>query len=130
MGLFTEFVKSKLEEQNAKKVSSNLLKNIIDVLKEYVLTEFDLSDDEKMQIINNLQIGVEEHNEGVLKNGPRFIATSNYDESEGEKVTVEIKIDIVTEKIEKKSEMNEPDESSDEIPDEAPVEEPEDGGEE
>ena len=93
-----------------------------------------MSDDEKMQIINNLQIGVEEHNEGALKNGPRFIATSNYDESEGEKIAVEIKIDIVTEKIGKKSEMNEPDESSEEIPDEAPdevpVEEPENGEEE
>ena len=55
MGQFTEFVKQKLEEDtSAKQVSSNLLKNIIDVIKEYVVTEFDLSEDEKMQIINNM----------------------------------------------------------------------------
>ena len=112
MGLFTEFVKKKLEE-DVKKVSSNLLKNIIDVIKEYVVTEFDLSEDEKMQIINNMEIGVEEHGQGVLKNSPKFVASSKYNESEGESVPVEISIAIVTEKLGGSSEV-EPAEEPDE----------------
>ena len=123
MGLFTEFVKSKLEE-NVKKVSSNFLKNIIDVIKEYVITEFDLSEDEKMQIINNMEIGVEEHNSGVLKNGPRFVASSKYNESEGEALPVEIVVEIVTEKIGGTSKMDSADEPMDDVDtDEAPAEE-------
>jgi len=99
MGAFTDFVRNKLEENESKKVSSNLLKNIIDVIKEYIVTEFDLSEDEKMQVINNMEIGVETHEKGVLKNSPRFVATSKYDESEGDAVPVEIMVEISTEKI-------------------------------
>jgi len=120
MGAFTDFVKQKLNE-DVKKVSSNLLKNIIDVIKEYVVTEYDLSDDEKMQIINNMEIGIEEHDKGVVGKGPRFIATSNYNESEGESTPVEIVIEIVTEKIGQKDSV-EPAEEPD-IPDEE-MEEP------
>jgi len=127
MGLFTEFVKKKLEE-DVKKVSSNLLKNIIDVIKEYVVTEFDLSEDEKMQIINNMEIGVEKHDKGILKNSPRFLATSKYNESEGEATAVEIVIEIVTEKVGNQSDMEPSDEPIDDIDtDEAPDET---GGEE
>jgi hypothetical protein len=123
MGQFTEFVKRKLEE-DTKKVSSNLLKNIIDVIKEYVITEYDLSEDEKMQIINNMEIGVETHDRGVLKNGPRFIATSKYNESEGKSTPVEINIEIVTEKI-GDGNMESPDEPAEDISDESPTEETE-----
>jgi len=124
MGLFTEFVKQKLEE-DVKKVSSNLLKNIIDVIKEYVVTEFDLSEDEKMQIINNMEIGVERHDKGILKNSPRFLATSEYNESEGESTKVEIVIEIVTEKIGQSTDMDSSDET--ETDEEVPVD---NGGEE
>lgn len=112
MGAFTDFVRSKLEENESKKVSSNLLKNIIDVIKEYIVTEFDLSEDEKMQVINNMEIGVETHERGVLKNSPKFVANSNYNESEGESVPVEIMVEISTEKIGGKSEV-EPAEDTD-----------------
>ncbi|MFW6174079.1 MAG: hypothetical protein ACOC5T_10070 [Elusimicrobiota bacterium] len=128
MGKFTQFVKQKLEESESKKVSSNLLKNIIDVIKEYIVTEFDLSEDEKMQIINNMEIGVETHEQGFLKNSPKFVAISKYNESEGESVPVEIVIDIVTEKLGGSSEV-EPVEEPD-IPDEEIEEPTEEGGEE
>lgn len=127
MGAFTEFVKQKLDEE-AKKVSSVLLKNIIDVIKEYIMTEYDLTEDEKMDIINNMEIGVEEHDRGILKKGPRFIATSNYDEGEGKKVPVEITVEIVTEKIGQKQEVEPADDVS--IPDEESEEIPEDNPEE
>ena len=130
MGRFTDFVKQKLEEDDSgvKKVSSNLLKNIIDVLKEYVVTEYDLSEDEKMQIINNMEIGVVEHGEGVLKNSPKFIASSKYNETEGNAVPVEITVSLVTEKIGEKEEM-EPAEPSEEENDEE-IEDIDKGGEE
>lgn len=115
MGAFTDFVRNKLEENESKKVSSNLLKNIIDVIKEYIVTEFDLSEDEKMQVINNMEIGVETHDKGVLKNSPKFVATSNYNESEGESVPVEIMVNISTEKIGGKAEVEPAEETS--IPD-------------
>ncbi|MFW6272625.1 MAG: hypothetical protein ACOC2U_02455 [bacterium] len=111
-GEFINFVRTKLEE-DTKQVSSNLLKNIIDVIKEYVATEYDLSEDEKMQIINNMEVGIEEHDSGVLKNGPRFIATSIYSESEGESVPVEIKVEITTEKLGGQSEVKSAEEPSD-----------------
>ena len=120
MGAFKDFVKQKLDEQEAKKVSSNLLKNIIDVIKEYVVTEYDLTEDEKMQIINNMQIGVEEHDKGILKKGPRFIASSNYDEGEGKSVPVEIVIEIITDKIGQKQEVEPAEEPA--VPDEATAE--------
>jgi hypothetical protein len=120
MGAFKDFVNNKLNEE-ARKVSSNLLKNIIDVLKEYIATEFDLTEDEKMQIINNMEIGVEDHDKGILNKGPRFIASSNYDQGEGKQVPVEIVIEIVTEKIGQKQEV-EPAESPD-VPDEVADEE-------
>lgn len=112
MGAFTDFVRNKLEENESKKVSSNLLKNIIDVIKEYIVTEFDLSEDEKMQVINNMEIGVETHEKGVLKNSPRFVATSKYDESEGDAVPVEIMVEISTEKIGGKAEVEPAEEPS------------------
>jgi len=120
MGQFTEFVNKKLLKEEAKKVSTNLLKNIIDVVKEYVVTEFDLSEDEKMQIINNMEISVEEHGQGVLKNSPKFLASSKYNESEGESVPVEISIAIVTEKLGGASEVEPADDDDvhDEMPDE------------
>lgn len=127
MGAFKDFVNQKLNEE-AKKVSSNLLKNIIDVLKEYIVTEYDLTEDEKMQIINNMQIGVEEHDKGILKKGPRFVASSNYDEGEGKSVPVEIVIEIVTDKIGQKQEVEPaeepdvPDEVASEPDEEAPTE--------
>ena len=131
MGAFTDFVNQKLNEE-AKKVSSNLLKNIIDVLKEYIVTEYDLTEDEKMQIINNMQIGVEEHDKGILKKGPRFIATSNYDEGEGKSVPVEIVIEIVTDKIGQKQEVEPAEEPAvpDEVADETGEESTEGSGEE
>jgi len=131
MGAFKDFVNQKLNEE-AKKVSSNLLKNIIDVLKEYIATEYDLTEDEKMQIINNMQIGVEEHDKGILKKGPRFIATSNYDEGEGKSVPVEIVIEIVTDKIGQKQEVAPAEEPSvpDEVADEGGEESTEGSGEE
>jgi len=113
---FKEFADNKLGnkilKEETKKVSSNLLKNIIDVIKEYVVTEFDLSEDEKMQVINNMEIGVESHDKGVLKGSPRFIATSTYNESEGESVPVEIFVEISTEKLGGQSEV-EPSEEPD-----------------
>jgi len=109
MGQFTEFVNKKLLKEEAKKVSTNLLKNVIDVIKEYVITEFDLSEDEKMQIINNMKINVEEHGKGVLKNSPKFLASSTYNESEGNSTPVAISIEIVTEKIGKQSEVEKDD---------------------
>jgi hypothetical protein len=126
MGAFTKFVQDKLNEE-AKKVSSNLLKNIIDVLKEYIVTEYDLTEDEKMQIINNMQIGVEEHDKGILKKGPRFVASSKYDEGEGKSIPVEIIIEVVTNKIGQKHEVEPAEEP--EMPDDV-VDEPEVGGEE
>jgi len=131
MGAFTDFVNQKMNEE-AKKVSSNLLKNIIDVLKEYIVTEYDLTEDEKMQIINNMQIGVEEHDKGILKKGPRFIATSNYDEGEGKSVPVEIVIEIVTDKIGQKQEVEPAEEPAvpDEVTEEPDEESTEDSGEE
>jgi len=123
MGQFTEFVNKKLLKEEAKKVSTNLLKNIIDVVKEYVVTEFDLSEDEKMQIINNMEISVEEHGQGVLKNSPKFLTTSNYNESEGETTPVEISIAIVTEKLGGASEVEPADDIDTDI-------EPDEGGEE
>lgn len=100
MGQFTEFVNQKLLKEEAKKVSSNLLKNVIDVVKEYVSTEFtELSEDEKMQIINNMEIGVEENGKGVLKKSPRFVASSSYNEKEGKSTPVEITVELVTEKL-------------------------------
>jgi len=112
MGAFTDFVNQKLNEQEAKKVSSTLLKNIIDVIKEYVITEYDLTEDEKMQIVNNMQIGIEEHDKGVLKKGPRFVATSKYDEGEGKSVPVEIVIEVITDKIGQKQEVEPAEEPS------------------
>jgi hypothetical protein len=121
MGKFAEFVKSKMiVEQETRKVSSNLLKNIIDILKEYIATEYDLTEDEKMQIINNMEIGVENHDKGILKNGPRFIASSNYDQGQGKSVPVEIVVEIVTEKIGQKQEVL-PAEETD-VPDETETE--------
>lgn len=109
MGAFKEFVNQKLaqiiNEQESKKVSSNLLKNVIDVLKEFIITEYDLTEDEKMQIVNNMKIEVESHDKGILKDGPKFVATSNYDEGEGKSVPVEITIEIVTEKMGQKQEV-------------------------
>jgi hypothetical protein len=105
MGAFKEFVNKKLNEET-KQVSSNLIKNIIDVIKEYVVTEYDLSEDNKMDIINNMEIGVEEHDKGILKKGPRFIASSNYDGGEGKQIPVEIIIELVTQKIGKKQEVD------------------------
>jgi hypothetical protein len=118
---FKEFVNKKLNkttinEQQSKKVSSNLLKNIIDVLKEFIVTEYDLSEDAKMQIVNNMKIEIESHDKGVSKDGPKFIATSNYDEGEGKTVPVEIYVEIVTEKIGQKQSVD-PAEESD-VPDE------------
>jgi len=113
MGKFTEFVNQKLLKEEAKKVSTNLLKNIIDVMKEYVTTEYDLSEDEKMQIINNMEISVEEHGKGILTNSPKFVATSKYNESEGKSTPVEITIEIVTEKIGRKSEVEPADDDDD-----------------
>ena len=134
MGAFKDFVNKKLNEES-KKVSSNLLKNIIDVLKEYIVTEYDLTEDEKMQIINNMHIGVEEHDRGILKKGPKFVAASSYDEGEGKSVPVEIVIEIVTEKIGQKQEVEPAEEPT--IPDDAtddaeaePVESPDESGEE
>lgn len=128
MGKFTDFVKQKLDESESKKVSSNLMKNIIDVIKEYVVTEFDLSEDEKMQIVNNMEIGVEPHGQGVLKDSPKFIALSKYNESEGESVPVEIVVSIVTEKLGGSSKV-EPVEEPD-LSDEEDMESPDEGGEE
>lgn len=100
MGAFINFVNEKLKiNEEVKKVSSTLLKNVIDILKEYILTEYDLSEDQKLQIVNNMDIGVEEHDKGILTKGPRFLASSYYDEGEGKKVPVEITVEIVTEKI-------------------------------
>lgn len=125
MGAFKDFVKNKLNEE-AKKISSNLLKNIIDVTKEYILTEYDLSEDEKMQIINNMQLGVEEHDRGILKKGPKFVIASTYDGGEGKKVPVEIVIEIVTEKIGQKQQAEpaeEPEMPAEEMPEEGEEEE-------
>lgn len=127
MGAFTDFVRMKLEE-DTKKVSSNLLKNVIDVIKEYIVTEFDLSEDEKMQVINNMEIGIETHDRGVLNGSPKFVATSNYNETEGETVPVEIVLEISTEKIGGKSEV-EPAGDID-VPDEEGLEPEEETGEE
>lgn len=113
MGAFTEFVRSKLEENESKKVSSNLLKNIIDVIKEYIITEFDLSEDEKMEVINNMEIGVETHEKGVLKGSPKFVASSKYNESEGDVVPVEIIVEISTEKLGGSSEVEPAEEPTD-----------------
>jgi len=98
-GEFTKFVNNKLLTEEAKEVSVSLTKNIIDILREYVISEYDVSEDEKAQILNNMKIGLEEHDKGILKNGPRFIATSTYKEGEDDNVPVEIVIEIVTEKI-------------------------------
>ena len=90
MGAFTDFVNKKMIEEDAKKVSSNLMKNIIDVAKEFISTEFDVSEDAKMQIINGMQIAVEQ--------GPKFVITSEYDESDEKTIPVSITIEITSDK--------------------------------
>jgi len=94
MGAFKEFANEKLLKEEEKQVSGNLLKNLIDILHDYIGSEFDLSDDAKTQIINNIKIGLEKQ-----EKGPRFIGTSYYLDGEGEKSPVEIVIDISTEKL-------------------------------
>jgi hypothetical protein len=101
---FKDFVSSKLNEE-AKKISSNLLKNLIDILRDYVSSEFDLSEDQKIQIINNMKISLEEHDRGVIKKGPKFVATSTYNETEDKETQVEIVVEIVTEKMGKKQDV-------------------------
>lgn len=100
---FTDFItnKNKLTEE-AKKVSTALLKNLIDIINDYVVTEYDISDTQKKQIVDNMKVAMEEHNKGVVKRGPRFMATSYYDASDTETEEVEISIEIVTEKMGKK----------------------------
>lgn len=98
-GEFKDFVNQKLLKEESKQVSVQLTKNIIDIIRDYVVTEYDISEDEKSQILSNMKIGLEEHDKGVLKKGPKFVATSKYNETEDKEVPVEIVIEIVTEKI-------------------------------
>lgn len=94
---FKDFVKQKLNE-DAKKVSSNLIKNVIDIAKEYINTEFECSEDAKLQLINGMKISVEQ--------GPKFVITSEYDESEDKTVQVTINIDITHTKGDNDSETS------------------------
>ena len=122
MGEFIKFVNDKkLRTEEEKQVSANLTKNIIDIIRDYVISEYDISEDEKSQVLNNMKLGLEEHDKGVLKKGPKFVATSSYSESQGNEVPVEIVIEIVTEKIGQKQ-TEEPAEAPEE-PAEGPEEE-------
>ena len=125
-GEFSTFANDKLLTEESKEVSVSLTKNIIDILREYVISEYDLSEDEKSQILNNMKIGLEEHDKGVLKNGPRFVASSVYSESEGDSTPVEITIEIVTEKIGQKSEVEPAEDMPSDLDAEMPEDEPTD----
>lgn len=94
-GLFQE----QKSDSTGEEVSGNLLKNLIDILHDYVNSEFMVSDDEKNQIINNMKIKLDKHNKGVWKKGPRFVATSEFVKDDTNKRDVEIGIEIVTEKF-------------------------------
>lgn len=97
---FQEFLtKKRLEEEESMRISSNLLKNLIDILRVYVMTEYELSEDEKDQIVDNMKVSLGQHSKGALGKGPRFVATSFYNESEGQTTPVEITIEVITEKI-------------------------------
>jgi hypothetical protein len=128
-GEFTQFVNEKLLKEETKQVSANLTKNIIDILREYVVSEYDISDDEKSQILNNLKISIEEHDRGVGGKGPKFTASSFYSEGEGIKVPVELSIEIVTESMGKGADTEEPSvepkEEKGEKAEEEPMEAPE-----
>ena len=105
-GKFKEFIENKLNEnkinENTKSVSSNLLKNVIDVIKEFILTELELTEDQKMNITNNMEIAIETHNKGVGNNSPKFIIKSKYEGNEGKQINVQFSLDIIIDKMGKK----------------------------
>ena len=79
-------------------ISSSLMKNLIDIITEYVDSELDVSDDAKAEINKNLKIKVEEHSEGATGHGPKFVAESFYTEDD-EKKPVKFGVPIIVEEI-------------------------------
>jgi hypothetical protein len=91
MGEFKNFINEKILSEQ-KQVSGNLLKNLIDIIRDFVHSEYEtLSDDIKNQIINNMKISIEDSD-----NGSKFVASSHYVEGEGEKTPIDITIDITS----------------------------------
>jgi hypothetical protein len=92
-----EFMDKKLEE--SVDVSGNLLKNLIQLIGDYVNSEYMISDDEKKELIDNLKIRAESHNKGVWEKGPKFVATSIYKKDGKINQNIEILVEITTTKF-------------------------------
>jgi len=104
MGKFTDFITEKKRLEESQGVSGNLLKNLIDILHDFVQSEFDLSDDAKGQIISNMKISMED-----IDKGSKFVAESYYIEGENEKKPVSIDIGITSDQADAKDgELTEP----------------------
>ena len=92
------------EEDNAepetagtgKAVPSTMIKNLVEVVNDYVRTQYELSRDEKSEIINNMKVSVGDFSPD--KKGLRVVATSRFTENGTDKKDVEIVLDVRTEK--------------------------------
>lgn len=85
------------EESNGA-ISTGLMKNLIDIINEYVVSEYKLPDDAKSEIVKNMKVKVEQHDQGVVDNSPKFVAISYYTK-DGDKKNVKIEVPIITEEL-------------------------------
>lgn len=119
---FTKFVEEKKRLEESRKVSVSLMKNLMDLLRDYVDSELSLSSDERTQVVSNMKI------EQLGEDGNKtFEASSFYMENDEIKkeinITIEITSDMFVETLD--GGMDEPMDLPDEEGEEEPTDEEE-----
>ena len=88
---FSEFKKQKILAEEKKQVSVSLMRNLMDILKDYVSSEFKVSSDDRAKILSNMKISQE-----ATADGRVFNANSFYMEDDETRKDVGITIEIRT----------------------------------
>ena len=89
MTRFKEFAERKQRLVEEEEVSVSLLRNLMDILRDFVESETKVSEDDQKQIIKNMKVSQESVN-----GGKTFTATSFYMEDDETKKEIEIKVEI------------------------------------